>query len=274
MSASIHESRSITTLSWIKTACLLPALLMLFYVHGPAFIKVFLITASLCFAIEKTILLISKQESSPTQYGDLVLHVIILSLCLPLSATLWLIAMASLACVALSRALFGIFGQHIFHPAMLGAATAFIATREHFNPLFLTEHSFNPALFFLILVPGFFLLLRKLIPNEAPVAFMFTSMVIYGLCILLVSYWPNVSISLPAFHQYFAVVMLLGMFVITDLPIGGIDARSRTLVGISAASLVFVCYLLTNIIASFACAIILCNFMTPWFEQLSRSKLS
>jgi Na+-translocating ferredoxin:NAD+ oxidoreductase RnfD subunit len=272
MNTPLPESRSITSLSLIKTTCLLPALLMLFYVHGLAFIKVFLIMAGICFAVEKTISLVAKRKASPAQYLDLALHAIILSLCMPLAAPLWLMAVASIACVALGRAIFGVFGQHLFNPAMLGVVMMLIFTSRHFSPLFLTEHAYNPILFFLILVPGFFLLLRKYIPNEAPVAFMFTSIMIYGLCLLLASYWSNFDISLPAFHQYFTVMMLLGVFVITDLPSGGIDARSRTMVGISAALLVFVCYLLTSVIASFAIAIIVCNFMTPWFEQLSQRK--
>jgi Na+-translocating ferredoxin:NAD+ oxidoreductase RnfD subunit len=272
MSTPMPESRSITARSSMKAACLLPALLLMLYIHGLAFIQVFLITASICFAVEKAISLLVKREASPAQYLDLALHTIILSLCMPLGAPLWLIAIASLACVALGRALFGIFGQQLLHPAMLGVLMTLILTSTHFSPLFLTEHTYNPILFFLILAPGFFLVLRNYIPNEAPVAFMFASIVIYGLCLLLASYGYSENIALPAFHQYFSVVMLLGIFVITDLPTGGINARSRTLVGTSAALLVFVCYLLTNVIASFAIAILLCNFMTPWFEQLSQRK--
>jgi Na+-translocating ferredoxin:NAD+ oxidoreductase RnfD subunit len=272
MSTAMPESRSITVISWIKTACLLPALLMMFYIHGLSFIKTFLITLSICFVLEVILQRLAKRQASQAQYVDLALHAIVLSMCMPIGAPLWLIAIASLTCVAFGRALFGIFGQQLFHPAMLGLVVTLILTSTHFSPLFLTEHGYNPILFFLILAPGFFLLLKKYIPNEAPVAFMFASIVIYGLCLLLASYWPSVSISLPAFHQYFSVVMLLGMFVITDLPTGGINARSRTIVGACAALLVFVCYLLTNVIASFAIAIVLCNFITPWFEQLSQRK--
>jgi Na+-translocating ferredoxin:NAD+ oxidoreductase RnfD subunit len=273
MNPGMTKPHSTLYIIFAKLICLLPTLLTLLYVKDIAFATVLFTIMISCLASEQIISFIFKRHISKAHYLDTALHALVLSICMPLSAPIWLMAFTSAASIILTRVFYGGFGQHLFQPAMLGLAIITLVLPNTFQPIFLIENSAKQWLFFIVLIPGFFLLLRKIIPNEAAIAFIFSSMVLYGNSLILNSIFPTLNIYLPAFHEYFVLILLLGVFVITDAPTSGMLRSTRNMLGIITAAMVFFAYLLTHKTLSFAYAILLGNVMLPWLEQHYQKKL-
>jgi Na+-translocating ferredoxin:NAD+ oxidoreductase RnfD subunit len=274
MNPGVTKTHSTAYIISAKLVCLSPAVFTLLYVKNIAFVTVLLTTLISTLTAEKILSVLYKDGITKTHYLDTILYALVLSICMPLSASIWLVALASFAAILITRVFYGGFGQQLFHPAMLGLAFIMLVIPNTFQPIFLIENSAKQWLFFMVLIPGFFLLLRKIIPNEAAIAFIFTSMVLYGNSLVLNSIFPALNIYLPAFHEYFVLILLLGVFVITDAPTGGMLQSTRNMLGISLAISVFFAYLLTHKTLSFAYAILLGNVMLPWLEQHYQKKLA
>jgi Na+-translocating ferredoxin:NAD+ oxidoreductase RnfD subunit len=176
--------------------------------------------------------------------------------------------------IAVAKHAYGGLGQNLFHPAMLGLSICVFLTPQISGAIFLVEHRLSAIVFFLLLVPGFFLLLKKWIHDQTPIAFLLTSVVLFGNGLMLIKYAPSLAITLPAFHEYFACILFIGFFVLSDPTTSGMLPRVRSFLGIIAAVLVFIAYLMTQKTASFAYALVISHFLVPWLEQFHSRKLS
>ncbi len=97
---------------------LLPAMAVSIWMFGFEAVRVLLLTAVFCVAIE---FIISRFASFKIDYmdGSALLTGILLAMNLPANAPWWLILIGSLAAVGLGKLVFGGLGQNIFNPALV-----------------------------------------------------------------------------------------------------------------------------------------------------------
>jgi len=97
---------------------LIPALAVSVWMFGFEAVRVLLLTAVFCVAIE---FIISRFSSFKVDYmdGSALLTGILLAMNLPANAPWWLILIGSLVAVGLGKLVFGGLGQNIFNPALV-----------------------------------------------------------------------------------------------------------------------------------------------------------
>jgi Na+-translocating ferredoxin:NAD+ oxidoreductase RnfD subunit len=264
---SIRPANSTLQSAWMKLICLAPSIAFLIYHHGSSYSKTLLILSCLCLGFEWLALNIRKQKPSQLDLLDTSFYALVLSMCMPIDAPVMLLIFAVIITIVIAKHLFGGIGSLVFHPAMLGVALAALIKPNSFTELYLNCGSANVYLFFLLLLPGFFLIIKKYTQDEAGIAFLFGALILFGNSLLAIQYFPDLSPILPSFQSHFVYVAFLGLFVMNDNSFNGMLPRSRTLIGITAAVLLFITYAVSLQTLAFAYALLIVNMIVPWLDQ-------
>jgi Na+-translocating ferredoxin:NAD+ oxidoreductase RnfD subunit len=264
---NIRTAKSTLQSAWMKLICLAPSAAFLIYHHGTSYSKVLLILGGLCLSFEWLALNIRKQKPSQLDLLDTSFYALVLSMCMPIDAPVMVLIFAAVITIVIAKHVFGGIGNLVFHPAMLGVALAALIKPTGFTDLYLNCGSANVYVFFLLLLPGFFLIIKKYTQDEASIAFLFSALILFGNSLLAIQYFPDLSPILPSFQSHFVYAAFLGLFVINDTSFNGMLPRSRTLIGVIAAVLLFITYAISLQIFAFAYALLITNMIVPWLDQ-------
>jgi len=121
VSPHIYSAESSARIMWAVILSLLPAGVAGIVIFGLTSLRVILVSVATAVATEAIIQKLRKIEITVFD-GSAALSGLLLSLCLPPTVPLWLVACGSVFAIAIGKQAFGGLGQNIFNPALVGRA--------------------------------------------------------------------------------------------------------------------------------------------------------
>lgn len=251
----VHDTPS--AMGW-TLAALAPAVLLEAFVRGTVW------TLSLSLAIASTIavVMLANRSGRPITSWflanlDVAVAATVVFLLSHGDANLWLASAATVLSVLLARNLFGGLGQNIFNPAML--ALAMLGLQATTPP---TPTPWSQWTVIACWVAGGLLLARGLVSWRAPAAF-----VAGALAAAVLSGNPVAGADAFTVVLGNPALVICALFVAGDPVTGCIHPRARLAYGLCAGALV-VLSLSWQPGAGLPFAMLLMNFMAPWFDQV------
>ncbi|MDE6785051.1 MAG: RnfABCDGE type electron transport complex subunit D [Ruminococcus sp.] len=295
VSPSPHDENNIKTSSIMINVCiaLVPALIAACIIFGLRSLLITAVCIASCVIFEYLCRRLMKRDNT---IGDMsaVVTGFILALNLPVTVPLWIPVIGSFAAIVIVKQLFGGLGQNFANPA----ATARIILMLSFpsinkwvvpffykqadavtaaTPLALGENDILPSYLdmFLgniggslgetcslaLLIGGLYLAARKIISLAAPLSF------IGSLALLSL-----ISGNDPIYQILAGGVFLGAFFMATDYATTPISTKGKIVFGIGCGVITFVIRQFCSLPEGVSFSILLMNVLTPYIEQLTRSK--
>lgn len=271
---------------------LIPALGAAVWFFGMRVITLTAVCVSSCILFEWLCRKMMKRENTINDLSAVVTGVI-LAMNLPVTLPYWMAVIGAFVAIVIVKQLFGGLGQNFANPAITarivlmvsfpGAMTNWIAPGEAYDavssatPLALGEGAELPSYLDLflgnvggclgetcalaLLAGGLYLAARKIISLAAPVSFI-------GVLAIL----SAIAGEDPLYQILAGGVFLGAFFMATDYATTPITTKGRIVFGIGCGIITFVIRRFGSYPEGVSYSILLMNVLTPYIEQLTRTK--
>lgn len=303
---SLHLARSVQATMGLVLLALLPGIAAMTFFFGPGVLWQIALAVTFAMALEATMLALRGAPLRPA-LADLSapLAAVLFALCLPPTAPWWMNLVGVTAAIVVAKHLYGGLGHNPFNPAMVGVAVVVLAfpleysrwiapaqwdTLAQATPLdllrqqvqqgyALSEIHADPvfgdfggrgwewvANFYAL--GGVFLLWKRVIPWQTPVAVLLTTL------LLTLPFWlydPDTHPS-PLNHVFSGALVLAAFFIATDPVSGCTTPRGRLLFGAGVAILTLAIRRWGGYPDGVAFAVLLMNAAAPLIDRLARPR--
>lgn len=281
-----------TTIMLNVIIALLPALGAAVWYFGPRVISLTAVTVASCVLFEWGCRRLMKRENTITDLSAVVTGVI-LAMNLPVTLPYWMAVIGAFVAIVIVKQLFGGLGQNFANPAVTArivlmvsfpaAMTNWIAPKAEYDavssatPLALGDSAELPsyAELFLgntggclgetcalaLLIGGLYLAARKIISLAAPLSF------IGSLAVL-----SAIAGEDPLYQILAGGVFLGAFFMATDYATTPIATKGRIIFGLGCGAITFIIRNFGSYPEGVSFSILLMNILTPYIEQLTRTK--
>lgn len=272
---------------------LIPALGAAVWFFGERVITLTAVCVSSCILFEWLCRKMMKRENTINDLSAVVTGVI-LAMNLPVTLPYWMAVIGAFVAIVIVKQLFGGLGQNFANPAITarivlmvsfpGAMTNWIAPGEAYDavssatPLALGEGAKLPSYLDLflgnvggclgetcalaLLIGGLYLAARKIISLAAPLSFI-------GVLALL----SAIAGEDPLYQILAGGVFLGAFFMATDYATTPITTKGKFVFGIGCGIITFVIRRFGSYPEGVSYSILLMNVLTPYIEQLTRTKV-
>ena len=273
---------------------LLPAWGAACYLFGLRVVTITAVCISCCVIFEYLCRRVMKRDNTITDLSAVVTG-LILAMNLPVTLPYWMAVIGAFVAIVIVKQLFGGLGQNFANPAITArivlmvsfpsAMTNWIKARDYdydavssATPLVLEKNGDAPSYLDLflgntggclgetcalaLLIGGLYLAARRIISLAAPVSFI-------GSLALLT--W--ISGGDPLYHILAGGVFLGAFFMATDYATTPITTKGRAVFGIGCGIITFVIRQYGSYPEGVSFSILLMNVLTPYIEQLTRTKV-
>lgn len=272
---------------------LIPALGAAVWFFGERVITLTAVCVSSCILFEWLCRKMMKRENTINDLSAVVTGVI-LAMNLPVTLPYWMAVIGAFVAIVIVKQLFGGLGQNFANPAITarivlmvsfpGAMTNWIAPGEAYDavssatPLALGEGAKLPSYLDLflgnvggclgetcalaLLIGGLYLAARKIISLAAPVSFI-------GVLAIL----SAIAGEDPLYQILAGGVFLGAFFMATDYATTPITTKGKFVFGIGCGIITFVIRRFGSYPEGVSYSILLMNVLTPYIEQLTRTKV-
>jgi electron transport complex protein RnfD len=298
----VTGSLTTNTIMWRVCAALLPGALLSVWFFGLGVVMNLVLVLVMATACEAACL---KARGKPAMAclrdGSTVVTALILTLCMPPSMSVGILALAVCGAVVLAKHLYGGLGHNIFNPAMVGYALALVSfpdamaswpgldgmsgatplTTFRYREGLSVAELWNAANGFGVLgaagwewvnvayLAGGLLLWRMhLIAWRVPLAMLGTLTL---LALIFYDGGSSASAGSPAYHLFSAGTMLAAFFVLTDPVTHPATRRSQLVFGALAGIVIFAVRAWGNYPDGIAFAVLLANAATPFLNRVART---
>ncbi len=298
VSPSPHDENYLKTSNIMLNVCiaLVPAIIAAYIFFGLRALLLTAVCVGCCVLFEFLCRKIMKRENTIADLSAVVTG-IILALNLPVTLPLWMAAIGSFVAIVIVKQLFGGLGQNFANPAITARIVlmvSFPAAMTHWvtpffwretadavtsaTPLALGEGSALPSYLDLflgnvggcmgetcalaLLIGGLYLAARRIISLAAPVSFI-------GVLALL----SFISGEDPLYQILAGGVFLGAFFMATDYATTPISTKGKIVFGIGCGIITFVIRRFGSFPEGVSFSILLMNVLTPYIEQLTRTKV-
>ena len=293
VSPSPHDENYIKTSTIMLNViiALVPALAAGCYIFGLRALLLTAVCVASCVLFEFLCRVIMKRDNT---IGDLsaVVTGVILAMNLPVTLPIWMAVVGSFAAIVIIKQLFGGIGQNFANPAitariilMLSFPTAMTNWAVPFfykngsdvvtgaTPLVTGDASYidlflgkvggclGETCALALLLGGIYLAIRKIISLAAPIGF------IGSLALLSVIFGDN-----PLYAILSGGVFLGAFFMATDYATTPITNKGKLIFGLGCGIITFIIRHFGSYPEGVSFSILLMNVLTPYIEQLTRSK--
>jgi electron transport complex protein RnfD len=269
--AQRSSKKSIARVMGLVLLALLPAVLARAWLSAslefPA--RVF---AAIVFALAlEYVVLVARGKPWRPFLGDLsaVVTAVLLALLLPSSMPWWQLGIGVFTAIVIAKHLYGGLGENPFNPAMAGVAILLLA----FPDSFVAMHATAPIsadgegwIAAFTAAGGLFLIARKIIPWQTPVA-MIAGSLLAVLCLRLAG-----GLALSPQQIFSSGLMLAAFFVATDPVTGCLSSSGRIFFGLGAGLLTLLLPAWSGIANGLPFAILLMNCAAPWLDRHTRPR--
>lgn len=272
---------------------LMPALAAAVWFFGMRVITLTAVCVSSCILFEWICRRMMKRENTISDLSAVVTGVI-LAMNLPVTLPYWMAVIGAFVAIVIVKQLFGGLGQNFANPAITarivlmvsfpGAMTNWIAPKDPYDavssatPLALGSDAELPSYLDLflgnvrgclgetcalaLLIGGLYLAARKIISLAAPISFI-------GVLALL----SAISGEDPLYQILAGGVFLGAFFMATDYATTPITTKGKFVFGIGCGIITFVIRRFGSYPEGVSFSILLMNVLTPYIEQLTRTKV-
>ena len=299
VSPSPHDENYLKTSNIMLNVCiaLVPALIAACVFFGFRALLLTAVCVGCCVLFEFLCRKIMKRDNTISDLSAVVTG-IILALNLPVTLPLWMATIGSFVAIVIVKQLFGGLGQNFANPAITARIVlmvSFPTAMTHWvvpffwresaadavtsaTPLALSEGAELPSYLDLflgnvggcmgetcalaLLLGGLYLAARKIISLAAPVSFI-------GVLALL----SFISGEDPLYQILAGGVFLGAFFMATDYATTPISTKGKIVFGIGCGIITFVIRRFGSFPEGVSFSILLMNVLTPYIEQLTRTKV-
>jgi electron transport complex protein RnfD len=277
--SQLPRARSVQQIMTMTLLALVPAIAVNIVFSGIGVAIQIALALAFALAFETAMLKLRAQPAIPflTDFSA-PLTAALFALLIPSSAPWWVAAVGMGAAIVVAKHLYGGLGHNLFNPAMVGLVAARIFFPQEFDlpnpfpgPTSVSDFGGggNEWLALAYALGGIFLLWKKIIPWQTPLATLGAAMLL-SLSYLLVD--PNNHSMLS--QAMFPAVWLLGaFFIVTDPVTGCVSARGRLIFGAGVGALGALIGHWRGDAAGLAFAILLMNCFAPWIDRLTWAKV-
>ena len=289
---------STTKIMYTVSITLIPAMAVSVWVFGLEALRVLLLTAVFCVAIE---FIISRFSSFKINYldGSALLTGILLAMNLPANSPWWLILIGSLVAVGLGKLVFGGLGQNIFNPALVarvfllisfpvqmtswikpgvvdgstGATPLGILKTEGVGALAKTDYlqlavgqiggSLGEMSAIALLLGALYLFYKRYITWEIPFTFLATVFIFTGIFYLA----DPSSYAHPVFHLLTGGMFLGVFFMATDMVTSPLTFKGKLIFGIGCGFFTALIRLFGSYPEGVSFAILFMNGFVPLLDK-------
>ena len=285
-------------------AALVPGLLAQSYYLGPGILLNGLVLTICCLAVEAAVVVWRRPNALRTELdrhlgdGTTLLIAWLITVCLPPSVPIGVLAVAALGSVGLAKHAYGGLGQNVFNPAMVGYAIillsfpGILASYPNASPdglsgaTLLSEFRYRPAMTVaefmpsvavaqhqamvtaaLFLAGGLWLIWQGIISWRIPSAMLLT---LGFLAAATYDQGSSQSLGSPWFHWTSGGTMAAAFFFATDPVTHPANPRHQIIFGCLIGLLLFVIRTGGSLPDGIAFAILLANCTTPLMNRLHR----
>ncbi|MDO4552882.1 MAG: RnfABCDGE type electron transport complex subunit D [Bacillota bacterium] len=301
VSTSPHIIDDISTTKIMRDVliALVPAFVMSAVIFGPRAVLLTVTCVVSCVAFEAIFRYITRRGNT---VGDLsaVVTGVLLSFNLPSSLPYWMAVVGSFVAIVIVKQLFGGLGQNFANPAITARVVLLVsfatpmttwplpeqilrttdavtgatplalfaegrmAELPSYSDLFLgfVGGSLGETSALALLIGGIYLLARRIITPEIPLAFLGT-----------VAVMALIAGTDPLFHLLSGGVMLGAIFMATDYATSPLTSRGKIIYGIGCGLLTMVIRLYGSYPEGVSYAILLMNILTPHIDNLTGRSL-
>ena len=262
---------------------LVPALIASIVIFGLRALLVSLVCVAVAVLSE---FIFQKIVKRPVTVGDFsaVITGLLLAFCLPVNIPLWVAGLGSVVAIVVAKQLFGGFGYNFANPAItarvillisfgiemtsntldgISSATPLAGANPGLLSLFLGNHagSLGETCTLALLIGGIWLLIRKVISWQIPVAFLATVAVI------------SLITGQDALVQLMGGGLVLGaVFMATDPTTSPVSGLGKIIYGVGCGLLTMMVRLLGSTPEGVSYAILLMNILTPHIDKIRVGK--
>ncbi len=293
VTVSPHISSSLTVPGMMRNVviALLPAAGYSVYLWGPGVLKIY--ATSIIFAYVSEWFFLKVRKKKFVHDGSVLVTGLLFAMVLPPEIPLYCVAVGVTFGVVFGKQFFGGLGYNIFNPALLGRAfltasfpvlmTSWISPLDAATtatPLgawkFSGEMWETGRIFFgncpgclgetsafLLLLGGFYLIVRKTIDYRIPLAYIGTVFLVSGGYYLF-----NASAATPFFHVFAGGLLLGAFFMATDPVTAPANGKGRIIFGIGCGIFTLVIRYFSGYPEGVMFSILLMNAFSPLLEKI------
>jgi len=266
---SLRVARSVTMTMGLVLLALLPGIAAMTVFFGPQLLGQIAVAVTFALTLEAALLALRGAALRPA-LTDLsapltaVLFALTMALTMAPTAPWWMSLVGISAAIIVAKHLCGGLGRNPFNPAMVGVAVVLLAfPAEDSHPI-----APGPWVAILYATGGLFLLWKRVIPWQTPLAVLGTTVLVT----LPFWLWNPDSHPSPLAHVFSGTLVLVAFFIATDPVTGCTTPRGRLLFGAGVALLTLAIQRWGGIAHGVVFALLLMNAAAPLLDRLARPR--